>query len=320
MKSFKHHIKESSILVDLIDKHDDPFSFLAAAMDAIANGTLKLKTRGLANARELIAAWNKKKKRKIKLKEAVEYLAEAKQKFVKGWTLKNKIHTSTTNFDNYHIKQVVNKLSKFGLNESKILKIISDAHPDAPKEWPKEYLKELQRGVADNDVYIEEYLNKKGYCMFVLDKAHGSVTGWDEKSCRLGAKALDDKHLPFEMKGFKLFEVKPVKGRPKYITNKFDWYDWLEGKKQRKYVSPMAQFREAKQQPTEYVLWGVPPGEREEVLVLDAPGGKPITKLSSAKKYKKVLEKEHGVKKIRIQTIDFSQDLSKMFSGKNIVR
>ena len=306
--------------MDLIDKHDDPFSFLAAAMDAIANGTLKLKTRGLANARELIAAWNKKKKRKIKLKEAVEYLAEAKQKFVKGWTLKNKIHTSTTNFDNYHIKQVVNKLSKFGLNESKILKIISDAHPDAPKEWPKEYLKELQRGVADNDVYIEEYLNKKGYCMFVLDKAHGSVTGWDEKSCRLGAKALDDEYLPFEMKGFKLFEVKPVKGRPKYITNKFDWYDWLEGKKQRKYVSPMAQFREAKQQPTEYVLWGVPPGEREEVLVLDAPGGKPITKLSDAKKYKKVLEKEHGVKKIRIQTIDFSQDLSKMFSGKNIVR
>ena len=73
-------------------------------------------------------------------------------------------------------------------------------------------------------------------------------------------------------------------------------------------------------QQTEYVLWGVPPGHKEEVLVLDAPGGKPITKLSSAKKYKTVLEKEHGVKKIRIQTIDFSQDLSKMFSGKNVVR
>jgi len=76
VKSFKQYITESSVLVDLIDKHDDPFSFLASAMDAIANGTLKLKTRGMANARELIAAWNKKKKRKIKLGEAVEYLAE----------------------------------------------------------------------------------------------------------------------------------------------------------------------------------------------------------------------------------------------------
>ena len=76
MKSFRQHIKESGVLTDLIDKHDDPFSFLAAAMDAIANGTLKLKTRGMANARELIAVWNKKKKRKIKLGEAVEYLAE----------------------------------------------------------------------------------------------------------------------------------------------------------------------------------------------------------------------------------------------------
>ena len=76
MKSFKQHISEEPVLVNLIDKHDDPFSFLAAAMNAIANGTLKLKTRGLANARELIAAWNKKKKRKIKLKEAVEYLKE----------------------------------------------------------------------------------------------------------------------------------------------------------------------------------------------------------------------------------------------------
>jgi len=76
VKSFKRYITETSVLVDLIDKHDDPFSFLASAMDAISNGTLKLKTRGMANARELIAAWNKKKKRKIKLGEAVDYMTE----------------------------------------------------------------------------------------------------------------------------------------------------------------------------------------------------------------------------------------------------
>ena len=76
MKSFKQYITESSVLVDLIDKHENPFSFLAAAMDAMSNGKLKLKTRGMTNARELVAAWNKKKKRKIKLGEAVEYIKE----------------------------------------------------------------------------------------------------------------------------------------------------------------------------------------------------------------------------------------------------
>jgi len=182
------------------------------------------------------------------MKSFKDYIEEKKQTFVKGWTLKSKIHIATTDFNNYHIKQVVNKSSKFGLNERKILKIISDAHPDAPKEWPKEYFKDLQKGVADNDVYIEEYLKKKGYCMFVLDPTHGSVQGWDEKSSKLGAKALDDKHLPFEKDGFKLFEVKPVKGRPKYITSKFDWYAWLEGKKsagkRTEIGSALAQFRE----------------------------------------------------------------------------
>ena len=217
-------------------------------MDAIANGTLKLKTRGLANARELIAAWNKKKKRKIKLKEAVEYITEKKQSYVKGWTLKNKIHTSTTNFQNWHIKQVANNLRKFGLNRKSLLKIIHDAWPDAPETFPDEHIEELENGLADNNVYIEEVLQKKGYCMFVLDPTHGSISGWNEKSARLGAKVLDDKYLPFEKDGFKLFEIKVAKGKPKYITSKYDWYTWLEGKKaagkRTSIGSTMAQFRE----------------------------------------------------------------------------
>ena len=314
MKSFKQHITETSVLVDLIDKHDDPFSFLAAAMDAIANGTLKLKTRGLANARELIAAWNKKKKRKIKLKEAVEYIKEAKQKFVKGWTLKNKIHTTTTDFDNYHIKHVVNRPSKFGLSDKKILKIISDAHPDAPTQWPKEHLKDMQKGVVDNDIYIEEYLHKKGYCMFILDPTHGSISGWNENFCKLGAKALDDKHLPFEKDGFKLFEVKPTKPfKPKYITSKFDWYAWLDGKKaagkRTEIGSTMAQFRES----VEYVIWGIPPKDKDETLLLTVgKDGKRITKKSDAMKLMKFLISK-GVKKARIQELDVEVDPSDMF-------
>jgi hypothetical protein len=177
------------------------------------------------------------------MKTFKQFISEARQKFVKGWTLKSKIHASTTNYDEYHILQVVKRPSKFGLTEKKILKIISDAYPDAPEEWWQEHLEELESGKADNSVYIEDYLKKKGYCMFVLDPTHGSISGWDEKSSKLGAKVLDDKYLPYEMDGFKLFEVKPVNGRPKYITNKLDWYDWLEGKAKRKHVSKMAAFR-----------------------------------------------------------------------------
>ena len=47
-----------------------------------------------------------------------------------------------------------------------------------------------------------------------------------------------------------------------YCTSKFDWYGWLEGKKARKYVSPMAQFRES----VEYVIWGNPPKDKDETL------------------------------------------------------
>jgi len=182
------------------------------------------------------------------MKSFVQYITEKRQTYVKGWTLKNKINTSTTTFSNWHIKQVANNLSKFGLNKRSLLKIIQDAWPDAPETFPNEHIEELKNGLADNNVYIEEALQKKGYCMFVLDPTHGSISGWDEKSARLGAKVLDDKYLPFEKDGFKLFEVKVAKGRDKYIKSKYDWYTWLDGKKaagkRTEIGSMMAQFRE----------------------------------------------------------------------------
>ncbi len=76
MKSFKQHIIESTVLVDLINKHDNPFEFLAAAMNAMKSGKLNLKKRGAANARELVRAWNKLKQKKINVSEAVEYITE----------------------------------------------------------------------------------------------------------------------------------------------------------------------------------------------------------------------------------------------------
>ena len=143
MKSFKQHITEAPVLVNLIDKHDDPFSFLAAAMDAIANGTLKLKTRGLANARELIAAWNKKKKRKIKLGEAVDYIAEAIKKPIK--LTPKEIRQYTLKFD-----------SKSPVPSSDTGSDDTDAHGEELGYYEYTY-RLLYKGKKIGDVEFEDY-------------------------------------------------------------------------------------------------------------------------------------------------------------------
>ena len=244
------------------------------------------------------------------MKSFKQYITEARPVFVKGWTFKSKIVTSTTEYNNYHIKQVIEQPTKFGMTRAKIIKVFADAYKDSPEDYPEGLYDMILDGEVDNDVYLEEYLQKKGYCMFVVDKVHGSVQGWDEKSTKLGAKAIDDKYLPFEKEGFKLLELKPVRGRPKYMNSKYEWYDWLKGKKAKKYVSPMAQFREA----VEYVIWGIPPKEKDETLLLTTgTDGKRITKKSDARKLLKLLVDKHGVKKARIQELDVEVDPSDMF-------
>jgi len=249
LKSFKQHISETTALMDLINKYDNPYEFLSAVMKAIADGRIILKTRGAANAREVVAVWNKVKTKKIKVSEAIDYLTEASKGFIKGWVHKSGTITDTTIYGKYHIMQVATNLRKFGLNKNKMLKIISDAYPDSNEGWPEDLLDDLQTGRVDNDPYIEEYLQEKGWCMFVIDKTHGSISGWDERSTKPAAKALDDKYLPYETrKDLKLFEVKLANGKDKYITSKFDWYLWLDGKKvadnRTDIGSTMAQFRE----------------------------------------------------------------------------
>ena len=181
------------------------------------------------------------------MKSFIQYITEARQTFVKGWTFKNKIVTSTNDFNNYHIMQVIKQPRKFGLTDKKIMAIFAKEYRDAPEDYPYELFDKIWQGTVDNDVYLEEYLMKKGYCMYVVDKKHGRVSGWDDKYVKMGVKAVDDKYLPFEQNGFKLFEVKPSKGKDQYITNKLDFNNYLSGRKKAKYVSPMAQFRESKQ-------------------------------------------------------------------------
>lgn len=71
MMSFKEHLLNEKILIDLIRRHDDPMEFAAAAIKAQREKKLNLKRRGMANTRELVRAWDKSKK-KQRIREASE--------------------------------------------------------------------------------------------------------------------------------------------------------------------------------------------------------------------------------------------------------
>jgi len=64
---YKHFLFEaSSVLRSLVRSTDDPFDFLEKAMNAQKSGKLKLRVRGAANARELLAYWYAVKNREGK--------------------------------------------------------------------------------------------------------------------------------------------------------------------------------------------------------------------------------------------------------------
>jgi len=62
----------------------------------------------------------------------------------------------------------------------------------------------------------------------------------------------------------------------------------------------------------EFIIWGVPPGEKDEVVAYTKAKNMP-----EAKKVMDVLKQKHGLTKLRVQVIDLSQtyDLKKSFSS-----
>jgi hypothetical protein len=64
----------------------------------------------------------------------------------------------------------------------------------------------------------------------------------------------------------------------------------------------------------EYIIWGVPPGERDEVIAYTKAQSP-----SEAKKVMDILKNKHGLTKLRLQVLDLSQefDLNKTF-GKTV--
>ena len=62
----------------------------------------------------------------------------------------------------------------------------------------------------------------------------------------------------------------------------------------------------------EFIIWGDPPGERDEVVAYTKAKSMP-----EAKKVMDILKQKHGLTKLRVQVIDLSQqyDLKKSFSS-----
>ncbi len=149
-------------LKDLIDKHDDPYSFLAAAIELMIQGKLKLKTRGMVNSRELIHAWNKAKRKKIKVDEAIKYISEElSTKEVKASEFPNPL--------NKRLKAIFQKKGDMdGSEEDDVVKTTG-------KTWKANILKPSQSAI---------YLGKS------LGMAVGGVKGGD-----LGAMVSKDRRI-----------------------------------------------------------------------------------------------------------------------------
>ena len=64
----------------------------------------------------------------------------------------------------------------------------------------------------------------------------------------------------------------------------------------------------------EYVIWGIPKGKKEEVILLTQLDGRNITDITSAHNLSKYISSKYRCKKLRVQKIDLGKnDISEDF-------
>lgn len=72
----------------------------------------------------------------------------------------------------------------------------------------------------------------------------------------------------------------------------------------------MIRLKDILKEEKEFIIWGVPPGQKDEIVAYTQAKSMP-----EAKKVMELLNKKYGVTKLRVQVIDLSQeyDLKKAF-------
>tara|TARA_Y100001973_G_C5154286_1_gene309851 strand:- start:788 stop:1273 length:486 start_codon:yes stop_codon:yes gene_type:complete len=158
----------------------------------------------------------------------------------------------------YHVQTLVNNLSKFGIRESTVLKMLEKRYdgwssPD-PEEDAADHLANLKSGFTDVDYEVEWLVIKKGWARVVFDD-HMSIGAKDLKTLHAIAKVVDKKY-PKYPKGMYECEltVKTEDGRSEKdyrIEDPWQWEEWIKkggdpkkiGKGRSDIGRTMAQFR-----------------------------------------------------------------------------
>jgi len=116
-----------------------------------------------------------------------------------------------------------------------------------------------------------------------------------EKAAGIESKMKEFNPLDVLLGKALLSKAQPIKGRPGI------------------FLDPLAhRYKQTQKKSKEYVIWGVPKGQKHETLLLEKPQGKTITDRKTANKFVKVLESKFGATKIRVQEIDMSKELDWM--------
>lgn len=181
--------------------------------------------------------------------------------------------------------------------------MIRRANPDWEEMWddnekPKKERKwSVELHESKDDEIAKIYVGRDAYWL----KKHGDTTHFYISNTPI--KPNQDNWL---------YHVNQAKSEPYYN----DLVKWLrggeiDGKKYKPNVKSSLTSNLTEKTEKEYIIWGIPPGKSDEDILYTKAKSP-----SEAKKICGILEKEHGCKKCRVQTLDLSvaPDFTKVFN------
>ena len=210
----------------------------------------------------------------------MQYITEGSG-FEKGWAHKSGKMLIHRGMRPYHVQQLVNNLSKFGIKKADVMNILVKRYKDKfdapdPLKVAKSALVDLESGEDDIDHEIEWLVIKKGWCRVVLDSPYPSIGGKDLKTIHAVAKKLTSKYpkvFGYEMTSAEL-SIHSARsmggvGEPSkryHIKGSYDWKQWLSkggdpdriGAGRTEIGATMAMFRDHVKPSEKYLADGSP--------------------------------------------------------------
>ena len=204
----------------------------------------------------------------------MQYITEGSG-FEKGWAHKSGKMLIHRGMRPYHVQQLVNNLSKFGIKKADVMNILVKRYKDKfdapdPLTGAKSALVDLESGADDIDHEIESLAMKKGWCRVVLDTPYPSMGGIDLKTMHAVAKKLTNKYPKVfgpDMTSMELNIYKDGSHKKRHaIKGSYDWKQWLDkggdpdriGAGRTEIGATMAMFRDHVKPSEKYLADGSP--------------------------------------------------------------